>query len=85
MLGRKNAQLALSFGVNDIDGTIDDSTKIYAMAGSEEQTPAMSTADLVNLIKQVKRQPIERGTLYNEIRDYSNVALEELEPDPSLN
>ena len=85
MLGRKNAQLALSFGVNDIDGTIDDSTKIYAMAGSEEQTPAMSTADLVNLIKQVKRQPVERDTLYNEIRDYSSVALEELEPDPSLN
>jgi len=63
MLGRQNAQLTLSFGVNDIDGTIDDSTKIYAMAGSEEQTPTMSTADLVRLIKQVKREPIERGTL----------------------
>jgi aminodeoxyfutalosine synthase len=37
MLGRQNAQLTLSFGVNDIDGTIDDSTKIYSMAGSEEQ------------------------------------------------
>jgi aminodeoxyfutalosine synthase len=73
MLGRKNAQLTLSFGVNDIDGTIDDTTKIYAMAGSEEQTPTMSTADLVQLIKQVKRQPVERGTLYNEIKDYSLV------------
>jgi aminodeoxyfutalosine synthase len=72
MLGRQNAQLSLSFGVNDIDGTIDDSTKIYSMAGSEEQTPAMSTEELVTLIKQVKRQPIERDTLYNEIRDYSN-------------
>jgi aminodeoxyfutalosine synthase len=78
MLGRKNAQLTLSFGVNDIDGTIDDTTKIYTMAGSEEQSPSMSTADLVNLIRQVKRQPVERGTLYNEIRDYSNVAIEEL-------
>lgn len=85
MLGRKNAQLALSFGVNDIDGTIDDSTKIYAMAGSEEQNPAMSTADLVSLIKQVKRQPVERGTLYNEIKDYSDLVLAEPEPDPSLN
>ena len=85
MLGRKNAQLALSFGVNDIDGTIDDSTKIYAMAGSEEQTPAMSTADLVNLIKQVKRQPVERDTLYNEIRDYSSVTLEELQVNPQMN
>lgn len=75
MLGRQNAQLSLSFGVNDIDGTIDDTTKIYSMAGSEEQTPSMSTEELVMLIKQVKRQPIERGTLYNEIKDYSNVEV----------
>lgn len=85
MLGRQNAQLTLSFGVNDIDGTIDDSTKIYAMAGSEEQNPTMSTADLVRLIQQVKRQPIERGTLYNEIRDYTNVDPSALELDPQLN
>ena len=71
MLGRQNAQLSLSFGVNDIDGTIDDSTKIYSMAGSEEQTPTMSTEELVMLIKQVHRQPIERDTLYNEIKDFS--------------
>jgi aminodeoxyfutalosine synthase len=71
MLGRQNAQLTLSFGVNDMDGTIDDSTKIYSMAGSEEQTPSMSTAELVTLIKQAGRQPIERDTLYNEIKDFS--------------
>ncbi|MGG9971905.1 aminofutalosine synthase MqnE [Ferruginibacter sp. SUN002] len=73
MLGRENAQMSLSFGVNDIDGTIDDSTKIYSMAGSEEQTPAMSTEELVTLIKQVKRRPVERDTLYNIVKDYSNV------------
>src|SRR3982750_1044006 len=82
MLGRKNAHLTLSFGVNDLDGTIDDTTKIYSMAGSEEQTPAMSTAQLVTLIKQVKRQPVERDTLYNEIKDYSNTALKDIEIDP---
>jgi len=71
MLGRQNAQLTLSFGVNDIDGTIDDSTKIYSMAGSEEQSPAMSTEQLVTLIKQVKRRPVERGTLYNVIQEYN--------------
>ena len=71
MLGRQNAQLTLSFGVNDIDGTIDDTTKIYSMAGSEEQTPTMTTEDLVMLISQVKRKAIERDTLYNEIRDYT--------------
>ena len=71
MLGRQNAQLSLSFGVNDIDGTIDDTTKIYSMAGAEEQNPSMTTEELVALIKQVKRRPVERGTLYNVIRDYS--------------
>jgi aminodeoxyfutalosine synthase len=70
MLGRQNAQLSLSFGVNDIDGTIDDSTKIYSMAGSEEQTPTMTTEELVDLIKQSKRVPVERDTLYNEITTF---------------
>jgi aminodeoxyfutalosine synthase len=70
MLGRKNAQLSLAFGVNDIDGTIDDTTKIYSMAGSEEQTPAMSTEEIVTLIKQVRRKPVERDTLYNVIAAY---------------
>jgi len=73
MLGRQVAQLTLSYGVNDIDGTIDDTTKIYSMAGSEEQNPAMSTLELVRLIKQAKRKPIERGTLYNVIQDFSLV------------
>lgn len=73
MLGRQNAQLSLSFGVNDIDGTIDDTTKIYSMAGAEEQNPSMTTAELVALIQQVKRRPVERGTLYNVIKDYSQI------------
>lgn len=77
MLGRDNAQLTLSYGVNDIDGTIDDSTKIYSMAGSEEQTPAMTTEQLVTLIKQVGRKPVERDTLYNAIKDYSTVNFNE--------
>lgn len=67
MLGRQNAQLTLSFGVNDIDGTIDDSTKIYSMAGSEEQSPSMTTNELVNLIKQAGRTPVERDTVYREL------------------
>lgn len=74
MLGRQNAQLTLSFGVNDIDGTIDDTTKIYSMAGSEEQNPAMSTTELVALIKQVNRKPVERDTLYKVIKDYTDTA-----------
>ena len=70
MLGRKNAQLTLAFGVDDIDGTIDDTTKIYSMAGSEEQNPAMTTEEIVTLIKQVNRTPVERDTLYNEIERF---------------
>ena len=85
MLGRKNAQLTLSFGVNDLDGTIDDTTKIYSMAGSEEQTPSLSTAQLVGLIKQVGREPVERDTLYNEIRNFKDVDLATMELDPTLN
>lgn len=67
MLGRQNAQLSLSFGVDDIDGTIDDTTKIYSMAGAEEQNPAMSSEELKSLIRQVRRVPVERDTLYTEL------------------
>jgi len=74
MLGRQSAQLSLSFGVNDLDGTIDDTTKIYSMAGSEEQTPAMSTEDICDLITAVGKSPVERDTLYNEIKVYDAVA-----------
>ena len=85
MLGRQNAQLTLSFGVNDLDGTIDDTTKIYSMAGSEEQNPAMTTSELVSLIKQVNRTPVERDTVYNVIKDYSELELETVEANPILN
>ena len=72
MIGRNTAQMSLNFGVNDIDGTIDDSTKIYAMAGAEEQSPNLSTQELCELIENIGRHPIERGTLYNVINDYKD-------------
>tara|TARA_B110000977_G_scaffold11753_1_gene15089 strand:+ start:2246 stop:3412 length:1167 start_codon:yes stop_codon:yes gene_type:complete len=72
MIGRNTAQMSLNFGVNDIDGTIDDSTKIYSMAGAEEQNPNLSTEELCKLIENIGRHPIERGTLYNVINDYKN-------------
>jgi aminodeoxyfutalosine synthase len=79
MLGRNTAQLTLSFGVNDLDGTIDDTTKIYSMAGSEEQNPSMNTAQLAMLIKQAGRRPVERDTVYNEIKDYTDVVFSDEE------
>ncbi len=70
MLGRHQAQLSLSFGVDDIDGTIDDSTKIYSMAGADDKNPKMTTDELVFLIKQSGRVPVERDTLYHIIKSY---------------
>jgi aminodeoxyfutalosine synthase len=72
MIGRTTAQLSLAFGVSDIDGTIDDTTRIYSMAGAE-QNPAMSTEQLVKMIRAVGRTPLERDTLYNVVKDYSDV------------
>ena len=76
MIGRSTAQLALNFGADDIDGTIDDTTKIYSMAGSEEITPILTTQQLVDLIKQVDLRPVERDTLYNVVHDYSKEIVE---------
>ena len=76
MIGRNTAQLLLAYGVDDLDGTIDDSTKIYSMAGAEEQSPKLSTEELVKLIRNVNRQPVERDSLYNELKDYTGVVFE---------
>ncbi len=75
MIGRNTAQLTLAYGVNDIDGTIDDTTKIYSMAGAEEQNPTMTTDELVQLIKQVNRKPVERDSVYNILKDYSEISI----------
>jgi aminodeoxyfutalosine synthase len=77
MIGRTTAQLSLAFGVDDLDGTIDDTTKIYSMAGSEEQHPSLSTQQLVDMIRRVGRQPIERDTLYHVVQDFTNVEFAE--------
>ncbi|MCS7296749.1 MAG: aminofutalosine synthase MqnE [Bacteroidia bacterium] len=67
MIGRVAAQLSLSFGVDDLDGTIDDTTKIYSMAGGEEH-PAMSVQELEHLIISAGYTPQERDSLYRPIK-----------------
>ena len=67
MYGKQTTELALSFGADDIDGTIDDTTKIYSMAGAEEQRPRMSVADMRAMVSRVGFRAVERDTLYNEI------------------
>lgn len=70
MLGKQNTKLALSFGVDDIDGTIDDTTKIYSMAGAEDQKPAMTVEMLCDIIKSAGKTPVERDSLYKIVRFY---------------
>ena len=77
MISRDTAQLSLAFGVDDIDGTLDDTTKIYSMAGAEEQKPGMTTQEVVELIKNVGRHPIERDTLYNVVTDYKDFIFDQ--------
>ena len=67
MYGKASAELALSFGADDIDGTIEDSTKIYSMAGAEEQRPSLTIAEIERMCASAGYRAVERDTHYNEI------------------
>jgi aminodeoxyfutalosine synthase len=82
MIGIKTAQIALSFGVDDLDGTVQEE-KIYHMAGAE--TPqALSRNDLVRLIREAGRVAVERDTLYNERWVDDGSPLEGIRIDASM-
>lgn len=66
MIGKEGAQMSLSFGADDMDGTIDDTTRIYTMAGSDEK-PSMSTEQIRELISQAGYTPAERDSLYRPL------------------
>lgn len=66
-LGKQAAQLALSFGVDDMDGTINDSTKIYSLAGAEDQHPGMTADEMESMIRAAGKQPVERDGNYNPV------------------
>jgi aminodeoxyfutalosine synthase len=70
MLGKQNTKLSLSFGVDDIDGTIDDTTKIYSMAGVEDQKPLMTVEMLTDIIKGSGKIAVERDSLYRIVKYY---------------
>ena len=70
MLGKQNTKLALSFGVDDIDGTIDDTTKIYSMAGAEDQKPVMTVDMLTEIVRSAGKKPVERDSLYRVVKFY---------------
>jgi aminodeoxyfutalosine synthase len=67
MLGKPLAQLSLAFGVDDMDGTINDSTQIYSLAGASEQNPYMTVSEMRELITAAGMNPVERDSLYRPI------------------
>ena len=67
MYGKQTTEMALAFGADDVDGTIDDSTKIYSMAGAEDQRPKMSVEDMHRMVARAGFRAVERDTHYNEI------------------
>lgn len=71
MTGRETAQLSLSFGADDMDGTIEDTTRIYSMAGAEEKNPAMTTGQICGLIREAGFEPVERDSVYNFINTFA--------------
>jgi aminodeoxyfutalosine synthase len=68
MVGPKVAQVSLHFGVNDIDGTVVEERITHAAGARTGQE--MTVAELVTLIRQAGRIPVERDTLYNVVREW---------------
>ena len=67
MYGKEVAELALSFGADDIDGTIEDSTKIYSMAGAKDQRPRLTIGEIEKMCAAAGFRAVERDTHYNEL------------------
>jgi aminodeoxyfutalosine synthase len=66
MLGLDMAAEALAYGVDDLDGTVDDTTRIYSMAGGMTK-PAVTSAELGRLIRSRGRVPVERDSTYAKL------------------
>jgi len=70
-IGKTNARIALSFGVDDMDGTINDTTRIYSLAGSEEQSPRFTVSEMRRFIEDAGREPVERDSFYRIVGEGS--------------
>jgi aminodeoxyfutalosine synthase len=67
MLGLDLAARSLDYGVDDLDGTVDDTTRIYSMAGGMKN-PAVTSAELGRIIRSKGRAPVERDSEYAKLR-----------------
>ena len=72
MVGPKIAQISLHFGVDDIDGTVVEE-KITHAAGAQAGQE-MTVSELVTMIRQAGKIPVERDTLYNVVREWPETA-----------
>jgi aminodeoxyfutalosine synthase len=68
MYGKAVAEMALAFGADDIDGTIDDSTRIFSMAGAEETAPRLTVDEITQMAASAGLRAVERDTFYNELK-----------------
>ncbi|MBM7624835.1 aminofutalosine synthase MqnE [Sporohalobacter salinus] len=69
MLGPKLAQVSLSFGVDDLDGTVIEE-RITHDAGAQTKQ-GLTETEIINMIEKAGRIPVERDTVYNHIEDVS--------------
>ncbi len=67
MIGREEAAMLMHFGVNDLDGTIHNSTEIYSRAGAQEKSPEMTEKELKAIITKNGFMPVERNTFYQKV------------------
>jgi aminodeoxyfutalosine synthase len=69
MVGLKVAQISLSFGVDDLDGTVVEEKIVHAAGAQTDQS--ITKGDLTTMIREAGRVPVERDTLYNTLAVYS--------------
>ncbi len=65
--GKQFSALAIVFGADDLDGTIENSTRIYSMAGAEDQSPIMTEAEAETMIRNTGQLPVERDAMYQKV------------------
>ncbi len=65
MYGKSVAEMALAFGADDLDGTIDDSTRIFSMAGAEDTAPRLTVGEIETMAAAAGLRAVERDTFYN--------------------
>ena len=66
MIGKDMAQMAIAFGIDDMDGATEDTTKIYSMVNPP---PVMTADEIIRMIKDTGNYPVERNSLYNPVID----------------